>query len=76
MRLALAVLLILSCSAVGAAEPDERTALAAKLIANEQMSRDFLAAAGKAASREPSKAALAYRMAMAQLKAKYHADPR
>lgn len=44
--------------------------------ANERMSREFQAAAGKAAVREPSKAALAYRLAMRQLKAKYEADPR
>ena len=43
--------------------------------ANEQMSREYQAA-GKAASGEPSKAALAYRMALAQLTAKYDADPR
>lgn len=44
--------------------------------ANEQMSREFQAAAGNTASSEPSKAAIAYRMALDQLKAKYKADPR
>lgn len=48
----------------------------AMYAANMRIVYDVQAAAGKPATREPSKASIDYRVAMRLLKAKYEADPR